>query len=102
MPGELAGLPTSRRNNLPYQISAVAETYRLAPIVVITFSQGKGLLSVPWWEGRWDPCPRRPAARHRVKWCDTLAIAFTRVLPVRLVDCVVGRRIGLEQLRVPR
>ena len=45
---------------------------------------------------------RRPAARYRVKWYDTLAIAFTRVLPSRLLDLVVARWIGLEALRPVR
>jgi len=45
---------------------------------------------------------RRPAARYRVKWYDTLAIAFTRVLPSRLLDFVVARWIGLEALRPVR
>ena len=42
---------------------------------------------------------RRPAARYRVKWYDTVAIAFTRVLPRFVIDYVVARWIGLNEVR---
>jgi NAD(P)-dependent dehydrogenase (short-subunit alcohol dehydrogenase family) len=42
---------------------------------------------------------RHPAARYRVKWYDTLAVAFTRVLPARAIDYGVARWIGLQRLR---
>lgn len=45
---------------------------------------------------------RRPAARYRVKWYDTLAVVFTRVLPARAIDFGVARWIGLDKLRAPR
>ena len=41
---------------------------------------------------------RRPAARYRVKWYDTLAVAFTRVLPARAIDFALAKWIGLESL----
>jgi len=42
---------------------------------------------------------RRPAARVRVKWYDTAAIAFTRILPRFVIDYVVARWIGLNEVR---
>ena len=42
---------------------------------------------------------RRPAARVRVKWYDTVAIGFTRILPRFVLDYVVAQWIGLSQLR---
>ncbi|TLZ72605.1 MAG: SDR family oxidoreductase [Methanobacteriota archaeon] len=45
---------------------------------------------------------RRPAARYRVRWYDTAAIALTRVLPPRVMDLIVSRWIGLDRLRVAR
>jgi len=41
---------------------------------------------------------RRPAARYRVKWYDTLAVAFTRVLPARAIDFALAKWVGLESL----
>lgn len=43
---------------------------------------------------------RRPAARYRVKWYDTLSIAMTRILPRRAIDYGVARWVGLD--RPPR
>ena len=45
---------------------------------------------------------RRPGARYRVKWYDTLAVAVTRVLPARAVDFGVSRWVGLGRLRPSR
>jgi NAD(P)-dependent dehydrogenase (short-subunit alcohol dehydrogenase family) len=45
---------------------------------------------------------RRPGARYRVKWYDTLAVAVTRVLPARAVDFGVARWVGLGRLRPSR
>ena len=45
---------------------------------------------------------RRPRARYRVKWYDTLAVAITRVLPARALDFGVARWVGLDELRTPR
>ena len=42
---------------------------------------------------------RRPAPRYRVKWFDTLAVAFTRVLPARVIDFGLAKWVGLERLQ---
>lgn len=45
---------------------------------------------------------RRPAARYRVKWYDTLSIAMTRVLPRRAIDYGIARWVGLQRLPVSK
>ena len=45
---------------------------------------------------------RHPAARYRVRWYDTLALALTGILPQRALDFGVSRWIGLQELRPGR
>lgn len=42
---------------------------------------------------------RRPAPRYRVKWFDTLAVAFTRVIPARAIDMAMARWVDIDRVR---
>ncbi len=41
----------------------------------------------------------RPAPRYRVKWFDTLAVAFTRVVPARAIDVALARWVDIDRVR---
>jgi len=78
--------------------SVYAEVYRAAFVNYTTPTLGASADDVGRRIAR-IATKRRPAARYRVKWYDTLAIGFTRVLPRPVLDYVVARWIGLEALR---
>jgi NAD(P)-dependent dehydrogenase (short-subunit alcohol dehydrogenase family) len=81
--------------------SVYAEVYRTAFVNYTTPTLGASADDVGRRIAR-IATKRRPAARYRVKWYDTLAIGFTRVLPRPVLDYVVARWIGLEALRPAR
>lgn len=80
--------------------SVYAEVYRSARLNYTTPTLGASAEDVGRRIAR-IATKRRPFARYRVKWYDTVAIVFTRVLPAAVMDFVVSRWIGLQGLRTP-
>ena len=80
--------------------SVYAEVYRSALLNYTTPTLGASAEDVGRRIAR-IATKRRPFARYRVKWYDTVAIVFTRVLPAAVMDFVVSRWIGLQGLRTP-
>lgn len=81
--------------------SVFASVYRRAFLKYAAPSSGASAEEVARRIGR-IVAKRRPAARYRVKWYDTLAIAMTRMFPRRAVDYGVARWIGLTDLTIEK
>jgi len=78
--------------------SVYAEVYRSAFVTYTTPTLGASAEDVGRRIAKVST-KRRPAARYRVKWYDTVAIGFISILPRVVLDYVVALWIGLNQLR---